>query len=129
MAAKGKVSVDQRKLFNLIRKTNSIMKKAIKPLGKPLVSKVKANAPRDTGALKASIGKKEWAKGGKAVAVIVGPRSKYQREIDGKVRRPIRYAHIVEEATHFLTDSISDQDRENLKNNVKELIARAVGGK
>jgi HK97 gp10 family phage protein len=63
----------------------------------PMVSAAKQKAPRESGLLKKSLGKKikSYASRNRVVG-IAGPRKETVGEYNGKLRRPVRYAHIVE---------------------------------
>lgn len=80
-----------------------ILKKALRAAAKITVQDVRNRVPQDTGTLKKAITSKVDAKkGGITVFSIVGPRSKYVRTVKNRLRRPGRYAHIVERRYHPL---------------------------
>lgn len=67
---------------------------AVQHAAQPIVDAAKALAPKDTGALRDSIGwrVKPYRRGDRALAVI-GPQSKYR---GGDGRQPAKYAHLAE---------------------------------
>jgi HK97 gp10 family phage protein len=94
---------------------NRIIRKAITKASQPIMKSMKALAPRDSGLLRRSIGRRtKTTRRGEVVAVI-GPRSKpsfkQQVRVGGKgkgkrmkggrlvIRNPVRYAHLVEFGT------------------------------
>lgn len=128
-----KQSTEQRKLLNLIRKQNSLIKKALKPLAKPLLAKVRANVPVDSGALKKSLGHKEIAKNGKSAAIVIGPRSNYVLVADSKtvsqdaptlgvVKTPRSYARFVELREPFLASALTGEELTKLQANIQAAI-------
>lgn len=46
-----------------------------------------------------AIGKVKTYKSSGAVVVLVGPKSGFERNIDGETRKPVKYAHLVEFGT------------------------------
>lgn len=119
---KGKITSDMKKLFNAIRKVNSQMKKAIKPVGKAVLAKMKGNCPVDTRALKQSLAKKEVAKGGKSCAVVVGVRSRFQKVVNGQRKIPNLYARVVNEATGFIDDALTPVEKQKMTNEIKKAV-------
>lgn len=127
----GKMTSDQRKLINLIRKTNSLLKKAVRPVGKALIAKVRNNCPVRDGYLKKSIGSKEIAKSGSRVTIIVGPRRDWQRTqvnpAGGEtIIRPAKYATAVNQRTGFLDNSLSSADSKAMQANISQLIKEVL---
>lgn len=68
--------------------------------GQVILEAARQLCPKETGALERSLGKRIVSRKGSAAAII-GPRSKYEEAQKGgagggEVRRPVRYAHLVE---------------------------------
>ena len=77
-----------------------IVRKAVSAGSTPMLQAVKAAAPRETGLLKKSIGRKvKTYRNSGVVLVIIGPRSGFRTVIDDKPRNPLMYAHLVEFGT------------------------------
>lgn len=70
-------------------------RKAMAPAVRSVKAKLTGKSKRSSGALKASIGLKSQRRG-RRVNIYVGPRASTTREFDGRTRRPVRYAHLVE---------------------------------
>jgi phosphotransferase system IIB component len=118
------VTKETKKLWNLIRKANSKIKKALKPLGKAKLKEVRNDCPVETRALKKSLAHKEVAKGGKSAKIIVGPKVSYAFVgKDGKTKIPNKYAKVVDEATGFLSNNVGPEDVEDMR----KAIAAAIG--
>lgn len=89
----------------LIRKLNTLPDKlfvkglvwASRRAMKPVVAQAKENAPVEHGLLKRSIGVKvkKYKRAG-IVLTMVGPRSGFGMEVDGRKRDPVYYAHLQE---------------------------------
>jgi HK97 gp10 family phage protein len=74
-----------------------VTRQAVNAAATPVVKAAKANAPKQSGLLKKAMGKKVATfKKTQAVAAIVGAKKSVQGEVDGKPRKPSRYAHLVE---------------------------------
>lgn len=89
-----------RKLKKLGDKVHrKVTRQAVNAAATPVVKAAKANADesKDSGLLKKSLGKKVATfKKTQTVAAIVGARKNVSGEVDGEIRRPARYAHLVE---------------------------------
>lgn len=77
-----------------------IMRKAIKRGATPMAQAVADAAPVETGALRSSVEAKMTRKGG--VMIWINPKMTHVGP-DGKLRRPAKYAHLVEFGTKQLT--------------------------
>lgn len=88
----------ERKLAKLGDKVHrKVTRQAVNAAATPVVRAAKANVETDSGLLKKALGKKTvTAKDKKSVAALVGARKNVQGEVNGKVRKPSRYAHLVE---------------------------------
>lgn len=108
MKLRGKMSGEKalnRKLSRLKEAVNRrVLRKAVTAASKPVLKEAKAKAPKETGLLKKSLGRrtKTYRNSGTAVAVV-GPREGFKKEVtvNGKteVRNPVKYAHLVEYGT------------------------------
>lgn len=88
---------------------NRILRAAVMAAGKVVLSRAKADAPRESGLLRKSMARKVKVYRNSGVAVaIVGPRKGYKQQVTrkrGKWRAstvwadPVRYAHLVELGT------------------------------
>jgi HK97 gp10 family phage protein len=78
-----------------------VVRKAVTAMLSPVVKAAKAAAPKETGLLRKSIGKKTVTYARKNTVVgIVGPRSSVVGTgPDGGKRWPVKYAHLVEYGT------------------------------
>jgi hypothetical protein len=64
---------------------------------------MKANAPKRSGALKTSIGSKVWSKRSQAIVLgIVGPKTKYEKVVNGHVQKPYKYAKFLDTGSKFI---------------------------
>lgn len=74
-----------------------VMRGAINAAATPVVKSAKSKAKKQSGLLKRSLGKKVFTnKKRQSVTAIVGPRKQVKGEYKGQVRKPSRYAHLVE---------------------------------
>lgn len=76
-----------------------ILRKAVRAAAKLIekAAKSHADASKDTGLLKKSIGTVVRVyRGGDKVIAVIGPRVGFRRVIDGRVMDPTKYAHLVE---------------------------------
>ena len=107
----GMVLTGDKKLSRkLERLPNRIMRKVVRQAVSagltPLNKEAKRQAPKDSGTLKKSIGKKiKTYKNDGVVWGGVGARSGFRVVIDGKPRDPRRYIHLVEALTGFMRRS------------------------
>lgn len=97
------------------------LKKVIRQQSSVISRKVKSNTPKDTGALKFSIGTKVLTRRNSATAII-GARADYSKDTGKGLRKPIRYAQLAEQRTQYLARSMTSQDIDQLR----ELVANEV---
>ena len=129
--ARGNVGIDfegdKEMIRNLeqlpIRVQRKVVRQATSAALTPLNKAAKREAPKDTGTLKKSIGKKvkTYRKDG-VVWGAVGPRSGFRVVVDGKARDPRRYAHIVEARTGFLRRAF-----DQTKKKVLDILGKKLG--
>lgn len=133
---KSQLTIDLRPLDGL-RKTlvSKILRKAVTEASKIVKQTVKSNAQaiRRFGFLAKSIGVKvKTYSERKSAVAVVGPRSKWQKVVAGRLYRPSYYAHLVENATThskakpFLKpafDSTKDQYLSTLADAIKRGIS------
>jgi HK97 gp10 family phage protein len=102
MNAKWQFSRKPRKVFYDLKKETQrrIIARAIKPAATEIRDDLRSSTPRDSGALQTSISLKIAGKGKKTVAVV-GPRSKYSKTRKRVVKKPSRYAGLVDKGTRF----------------------------
>ncbi len=74
---------------------------ALKKGALPIQQELRSSAPSDSGALRTSISMKIAGKGKRTVAVV-GPRSKYQKSVKKIIRRPSRYAGLLQYGTKHI---------------------------
>ena len=113
MAIKIKATFDDVQLKRLLAKVQrlpraaqlKVIRPALNEASKIILQAVKARAPKDTGLLRKSLGRrmKTYRRSGVIVA-YVGPRTGFKREVtlrSGRTvfRNPTRYAHLVERGT------------------------------
>ncbi|HEV2294091.1 MAG TPA: HK97-gp10 family putative phage morphogenesis protein [Tepidisphaeraceae bacterium] len=87
------------KLFNTLgeRVQRRVLRSAVNAAGTPVLKAARRNAAKESGTLKKALGKKvKTSKDKKAVTAIIGPRRGVTGTYRGKVRKPSRYAHLVE---------------------------------
>lgn len=86
-----------------IRVQRKVVRQAVSAALTPLNKEMKRQAPKDTGTLKKSIGKKiKTYKNDGVVWGAVGVRSGFATTIDGKHVNPRLYVHLVENLTGFM---------------------------
>jgi hypothetical protein len=121
------VTKETKKLWNLIRKANSLIKKALKPLGKAKLKEVRNDCPTETRALKKSLAHKEIAKGGKSAKIIVGPKVNYAFvDANGDTKIPNKYAGKVDEATGFMSNNVGPDDVKAMQEAIAPLVMGAL---
>jgi HK97 gp10 family phage protein len=105
MSGQIRIKVDDRKVRRMLKELpdrieRKVLRQAIGPATTPAVKAAKRLAPRDSGLLKKSIAKKikTYKKTNTAVS-IVGPKKDVVEVINGKNKRPSKYAHLVEGGT------------------------------
>jgi HK97 gp10 family phage protein len=88
----------ERKLRTLgDRVQRRVLRSAVNASASPVVKAAKRKAKKQSGTLKKSLGKKVLTnKKHQSVTALVGPRKGVQGTFKGKVRKPSRYAHLVE---------------------------------
>jgi HK97 gp10 family phage protein len=92
-------SKELQRTFNTLgeRVQRSVLRSAVSVASTPISRAAKANAPRESGLLKKSLGKKVVTnKEKQSVSAIIGPRRNVSGMHKGKLRKPSRYAHLVE---------------------------------
>lgn len=95
------ISGDKELIEHLKRSNKRIQKRvvnnAVKAGGKPIIKDAKSRAPIRTGTLAKSLGSKAKSyDNGETRVVIIGPRASIVSGYQGKVIRPVNYAHIIE---------------------------------
>lgn len=121
------VKLDLTKLDNLKRSIRSkILRKAIRVASKGLQQQVKSSAPRLTGALKQSIGTKV-VNYNQALVGIIGPKTKYEKKKGGEIKKPFKYAGLVERHRPFLQPSFNAATVQSImateiENGIKEVL-------
>lgn len=104
--------------------------------GAALRKAVRLTAPTETKALRKSIGSKVKVFPSGVAVAIVGPRTHYKLiGPDGKVRRPVKYAHLVEfgteniKPTRFFTRAFNSSQgavtvamREGMKKKLRQVV-------
>lgn len=74
-----------------------LLRQAVNVAATPVVKAAKQNAKKESGLLKKSLGKKIVTNTKRqSVTAIIGPRRDVTGTYKGKVRKPSRYAHLVE---------------------------------
>lgn len=74
-----------------------VMRSAVNASATPVLKAARAKAPKQSGLLKRSLGRKVVTNTKRqSVTAIIGPRKKVQGEHKGKPRKPSRYAHLAE---------------------------------
>lgn len=122
---------DFAKLTKLQRQLKNINKKGMRAGAKLVVQAIKAAAPVDSGALRQSIASKVDAMKGETTAyAVAGPRSSYMRAAGGWLKRPAKYAHLVERgrfARPFLAPAWQ-ANRQPFLARVEEVVGRELRG-
>jgi len=91
----------QRRLlrkFNRLpsRVQKRVLRQAVKAAGKPVIKAARAKCPTESKLLKKSIGSKvKVYRTSGTIVLIIGPRTNYSGEFEGKKRNPKNYAHLV----------------------------------
>lgn len=79
------------------RVQRSVLRSAVSAAATPITRAAKANAARESGLLKRSLAKKIVTnKKRQSVTAIIGPRRSVSGTYKGKLRKPSRYAHLIE---------------------------------
>lgn len=79
------------------RVQRKIVRSAVNAAATPVLKAARANVTTESGLLKKSLAKKVGTSKDKtSVTAIVGPRRDVQGEYEGEMRKPSRYAHLVE---------------------------------
>ena len=79
------------------RVQRKVLRAAVTAAATPVSKAAKANAAKESGLLKKSLGRKIVTnKKRQSVTAIVGPRRGVSAQYKGKLRKPSRYAHLVE---------------------------------
>lgn len=96
--------VDTQKLDKLRAAMGKrILKKAMRAGLRPVVAGMRSRVPVRSGALKKSISTKvDSKKDGLRVYGVVGPRSKFQKIVKGRVKKPSKYSHFINKIHHYL---------------------------
>ena len=91
----------ERELGRLLRELPKAARKglrgAMNAAATPISKAAKKNAPRESGLLKRSIGKRVKTYSSGTVAAVIGARREVSGEYKGKKRVPANYAHLVEQ--------------------------------
>ena len=111
------------------------MKDALLKAATPGVKSARAAAPKESGALKKSIGKRGLTYNKTQTAFVkVGPKEQTSVQHGGQVRRPAKYAHLVEFG-HKARDGSTVAPRpfmrtafEGEKEQMKRIYAKEIGG-
>lgn len=121
-----RVSLNLKNLNKLTSKQRVLIRKTVAASAKEVQQRVKNKSPKDSGALKTSIGTKVSVKKDGARAII-GPRTRYSKSTRTGIRKPYQYARFVdEEATPFLTDAVSKQDAAKMQRTIQYEINRVL---
>ncbi len=95
-------------------------KAALRKMGQKLVRQVKANIRKKrSGALRVATAAKVWEKDDRLV-LIVGAKTSFTRQYQGKEVRPARYAHLYERYAQYLSKA---NDPANLRQLAAEMGA------
>lgn len=88
----------ERKLQKLgDRIHRKVTRQAVNAAANPILKEAKADVEVDSGLLKKALGKKVITADDKqSVTALIGARKQVQGEVNGKIRKPSRYAHLVE---------------------------------
>ncbi len=90
------------------RLQKNIYKKAMRAGSKAVVDDLRGTAPVVSGALKKSITNKvDSYRNGLLSYAVIGPRSKYTLKYKGELRKPSKYAHLVEAKHPFIAPAAS----------------------
>lgn len=109
------------------RVQRKVLRQAVNTAATPVVKAARAKAPKDSGLLKKSLGKKLVTnKKAGVVTAVVGPRRNVVGEHDGKPRKPSRYAHLVEKG-HIDGDGNHVPAQPFLRPAMEETEAQALG--
>lgn len=74
---------------------NRVLRSAVTKAARLVKKDIKAAAPVDSGAMRASIDQKIITKNDRVTAVI-GPRKDYVKQVGSQERKPVKYTHIFE---------------------------------
>lgn len=92
-----KVKVAMPKLTKLQRQMKNLNKRAMRAGTKLVLQAVRQSVPVKSGALRQSLTSKVDSFKGETTAFgIVGPKSKFVKQVGRQVKKPSRYAHFIE---------------------------------
>ena len=106
-----------------------VIRSALSAAANPVLAEARRRAPRDSGALIESLAttraKKvvSYRRNGMIMALI-GPNADYTQEHKGRIRRPAKYARVVEYRTPFLRPAFDGTEKESLRIFEKKLRER-----
>lgn len=123
---KARVKFDRSK-FRRVRDSLEVktLKRVVREQSKVIAKRVKALAPKESGALRFSIGVKVLTRRGSATAII-GARASYEATKKGKLKKPFKYAPIVQKHKDYLIAAMGKADIEALRNMVRDEIRKAL---
>jgi len=123
-----KVALNLKNLKELTSKQRVIVRKVVATSAKDVQARVKNKAPKDSGALKTSIGTKVSVKKF-GVRAIIGPRMRYSKATSSGLRKPYQYARFLDdEQTPFLSEAVSRQDVAKMQRLIQAEIDRLLAG-
>jgi hypothetical protein len=105
----------KRFLRDFPKAVKRVQRAAVSAMATPVVKDAKRRAPKRTGALRKSMGKKVKTYASGAVIAIVGPRKGKATIVDGKIHDPATIAHIVEKHKPFLRPAVEKMEGESLR--------------
>lgn len=108
---------------------NKIVRRAIRSASAPVKKAIKQQSPKESGALKKSIANKmRTTKGGAVVYNVLGPKRKYSMEFKGKIRKPEKYARLVEKGTKsaaahpFMEQALENSQRQYFADVTEKIV-------
>lgn len=119
------------------RVQRKVLRQAINAGSTVMMKAMRAKAPRESGLLAKSIGKKirTYKKSG-TILGVVGPRSDVVGTYQGKKRRPVKYAHLVEKGhitksgqfvpAHPFMRPAFDETQRQVQDSIKSKLAVGV---
>lgn len=126
----------KRFMKRLPKKVKKVQRSAVSAMATPVLKQARKNAPKRTGTLRKSLGKKSRTYKSGTVIAVVGPRNGKGVMVNGKWHDPAKIAHIVESRNPFLEPAMdsrageaqqvyTDKLRERIQVESKKAAAKA----
>lgn len=122
-----KIVADLKKFQRLRQRlVKNLYKRAVRAGAKLCVADLRNRVPVATGALKKSIASKVDTPTGETTAfAVIGPRSSFTKTINGKVKKPSRYFHFVDNSDSILGPTFASGQSKYL-DAIQQVLQRGI---